>query len=395
MTQKFGLLYVVPYYSPAWAYGGSVRAAYELTWRLAERGHDILVYTTDALDAERRAPAGEHVIDGVRVRRVRTISNKLAWSRLFLTLRFDLPRLVGQYDIVHLQEARTLQNLYTLPGLLMHKRPYVIMPQGSLPAELARSKAKWLYDHVAGNAMLRNASKLHALTEMEREQYLAMGLPKEKTLVLPNGIKVDAFDIEADVAGFKLAHNVPEGRPVVGFFARINEIKGPEFLARAFERVLEQHPDAILMYCGPDDGAKPSLLQEIERLGIAQSVRFTDFIDGNKNKAAAYRCFDVYVLPSRYESQGITISEALLNRTPAITTDRCGLAIPMGRADVIDTVTYDDVQGLAGKIMDVLHNPASAKARAERGRQYVIERFDWDRLTDEWERVYLECLPSD
>lgn len=389
---KLRILYVVPYYAPAWAYGGSVRAAYELTWRLSARGHDIFVYTTDALNAEQRAPAGNHIIDDVRVRRVKTVNNNLAWGRLFLTLGPDLPSLIKQFDVVHLQEARTLQNLYALPGILQHKKPYVIMPQGSLPAELARSRPKWVYDRLFGDQMLANATKLHALTEMEREQYLELGLPDDKIVVLPNGIEVDAYDIDADPDAFKQQHNVPEEAPVVGFFARINQIKGPEFLARAFANVLQQRPDAILMYCGPDDGAKASLEVEIARLGIGDAVRFTGFIDGDQNKAAAYRAFDVYVLPSRYEIQGITISEALLNRTPAITTDRCGLAIPLGEADVLDTVAFDDDIGLTQAIMKVIDEPTTARARADRGRQYVIDHFNWDVLADQWEVVYADCL---
>ncbi len=394
MTSRLRILYVVPYYAPAWAYGGSVRAAYELTWRLAKRGHDIMVYTTDALDAEQRAPAGEHVIDQVRVRRVKTINNGLAWRRLFVTLKADLPSLISDFDVVHLQETRTLQNLYALPGLFKHKKPYIIMPQGSLPAALARSKLKWVYDRLFGNNMLAKATKLHALTEMEREQYLKLGLPNDKIVVLPNGIEVNAYDIDADPLAFRHAHNIPAESLVVGFFARINVIKGPEFLARAFAKVLQQYPNAVLVYCGPDDGALTGLETEIEQLGIGESVRFTGFIDGDKNKAAAYRAFDVYVLPSRYEIQGITISEALLNRTPVITTDRCGLAVPLSEADVLDTVMFDDDDSLAQVIADVFNEPAAAKARAERGRQYVTEHFNWDALASQWEHVYADCIAT-
>lgn len=43
------ILQVVPYFYPAWTYGGSVRGAYALSKELIKKGHDVTVYTTDAL----------------------------------------------------------------------------------------------------------------------------------------------------------------------------------------------------------------------------------------------------------------------------------------------------------------------------------------------------------
>jgi len=389
---KLRILYIVPYFDPAWAYGGSVRAAYELTWRLAERGHEVLVYTTDALDAEQRAPAGDHIIRGIKVRRKKAVSNKLSWERLFLTAGFDLPGLMKEFDFVHLQEARTLQNIYALPVLRRYNLPYVIMPQGSFPIELRRTGAKRIYDWLFGNQLFDSASRLHALTEMERQQYIAAGLPEHKIMVLPNGSEINTFDMDVDVGAFKRKYNVPEDRPVIGFFARINPIKGPEFLADSFAMVLKQRPDAILLMCGPDDGALSSFEQRIKQLGIQGSVRYTGFIGGDQEKAAAYRSFDVYVLPSRYEIQGITIFEALLNRTPCITTDRCGLAIPMSAANVLDTVTFGDTEDFASKMLGAIEQPDIAQQRAERGRKYVIENYNWDKITDLWIDVYRQCI---
>ena len=39
------LLHVTPFYEPAWAYGGMVRAVAGLCRALAKRGHDVTVVT--------------------------------------------------------------------------------------------------------------------------------------------------------------------------------------------------------------------------------------------------------------------------------------------------------------------------------------------------------------
>ncbi|HEC22988.1 MAG TPA: glycosyltransferase, partial [Chloroflexi bacterium] len=287
---------------------------------------------------------------------------------------------------------RTLQNAYALPGLRRHNLPYIVMPQGGLPPELRRTAIKYIYDAFYGRRLLREASRLHALTELERQQYLALGLPDGKIIVIPNGIDVTAYEFEVDVAAFKRRYNIPEGRPVVGFLARLNHIKGPDFLVDAFAEVLRHKPDAILMLAGPDDGVLDELEAQIDRLGIRQAVRFTGFIGDEETKAAAYRASDVYVLPSRYEIQGITVMESLLNAVPTITTDRCGLATTFVESGIGRVVPFGDVDALAGEIVYLLDHPAEAKAQAEYGRQYMKENFNWDTLADRWIEVYRTCI---
>jgi glycosyltransferase involved in cell wall biosynthesis len=394
IPERLHILHIVPYFNPAWAYGGPVRVAYELNRRLVERGHEVLIYTTDALDSGDRSPAGLQIVDGVKVRRFPNLSNQMAWNRLFVPMGFGrgLASLMCNFDVIHLHEFRTLQNVWALPGLRRHRLPYIVMPQGGLPPELGRTFIKYFYDTFYGRPLLRGASRLHALTEMERQQYLALGLPDSRIIIIPNGIDVTAFDREVDVAAWKRRHDIPEGKPVVLFLARLNHIKGPEFLVAAFAEVLKQEPDALLVLAGPDDGVQPEIEAQIAALGIRHAVRFTGYIGGEEDKAAAYRAADVYVLPSRYEILGITVLEALLNGTPTITTDRCGLAAQLDQDDVAEVVPFGDVMALAERILTILRHPEIFKAQAQHGREYVIRHFNWDTLTDRWVKVYRQCI---
>ncbi|HQA69803.1 MAG TPA: glycosyltransferase, partial [Aggregatilineales bacterium] len=112
------ILHITPYYAPAWAYGGSVRVAYELATRTAAQGHTVTVLTTDALDATRRAAPGMHTIDGVTVHRLPNLSNALAWRRVFLPRGFRraAAQFVPAADVVHVHEARSLLNAAALPA---------------------------------------------------------------------------------------------------------------------------------------------------------------------------------------------------------------------------------------------------------------------------------------
>ena len=82
------LVFVIPYFYPAWQYGGQPRSCYELARILVQRGHRVNVLTTDSAGASRlkRPPAqpGRGVmIDGIEVFYYRNLSNHLAYRHRF------------------------------------------------------------------------------------------------------------------------------------------------------------------------------------------------------------------------------------------------------------------------------------------------------------------------
>ncbi len=99
------VLHVVPYFQPAWAYGGIPRLAWGLCRALADRGLDVRVVTTDVLDRRERLPAGPTQLDGLPVHRLRNLSNRLAYDhQLFLPrgARAVLEAEAAKADLVHL-----------------------------------------------------------------------------------------------------------------------------------------------------------------------------------------------------------------------------------------------------------------------------------------------------
>jgi glycosyltransferase involved in cell wall biosynthesis len=50
------------------------------------------------------------------------------------------------------------------------------------------------------------------------------------------------------------------------------------------------------------------------------------------------------------------------------------------------------INEMAAAIMRTIRSPEDARDQAERGRQVVLERYDWDALADQMERVWIECV---
>ena len=387
------ILQIIPYFYPAWAYGGTCRAAWELARALVRHGLQVVVFTTDALDAQQRTGPAFEVVEGVEIHRVANLSNRLAWSRVFLPLGFgsQLSAAVARADVVHLHEFRSYQNAVALPIIERQGKPFVVTPQGSLPRIMGRYALKAVYDQLYGRRILRRAARLHALDNMERRQYIALGVEPARIAIRPNGIDPAEFDSPPDAAAFRARHGIAGGTPIILFLARVNRIKGVDFLVQSFALVHKRVPQALLLIVGPDDGYLGEVKRQVNALGIGEHVRFIGYLDG-KEKLAAYRAASVYVLPSTYDIFGITLLEALACGTPVIATDGVGFADFMRQNNIGAVVDFGDTAALQAEILRVLQQPVpELAARSVAGRRYVLENFGWDSIARDWLPVYAGC----
>src|SRR5689334_837980 len=104
------ITFVIPYFYPAWEYGGQPRSAYELARALVQRGHRITVLTTDSGGKSRLRETGRQQVDGIDVVYYRNLSNDLAYRyRLFWPSRMfrDVAAQIAESELVHIHELRS------------------------------------------------------------------------------------------------------------------------------------------------------------------------------------------------------------------------------------------------------------------------------------------------
>jgi len=167
------------------------------------------------------------------------------------------------------------------------------------------------------------------------------------------------------------------------FVGRFDRHKGGDTIVDAFARVVMDRPAARLLFAGPDrglerDGRRWTLREYVEhRLPGASNdgrVRWLgqrphDELNALRQQAA------VTVVASRYETFGITITEALAVGCPVVAT-RAG-----GAGEIFEHGIHglycppDDPLALAASIGALLANPGHAAALGRRGAEYVAERY--------------------
>lgn len=177
------------------------------------------------------------------------------------------------------------------------------------------------------------------------------------------------------------------------FVGWINYNKGVDVLFDAMMRLRASKRAAQLLLAG---GAyyRDTRLQEEQlrahaaKLGLGDRIRFL----GRQPPAEVARLMAesaVVVLPSRAESFGAVLVEALACGTPVVAT-KCGGPEDIVTEDVGELVPVGDAAALAAALARVLDDPG--RYDSDRLRRYAVSRFGWDGIVDRIHDVYLDAV---
>jgi glycosyltransferase involved in cell wall biosynthesis len=395
VLKKLRILQIVPYYYPAWAYGGIPRVVYELSTELSSRGHSVIVFTTDVLDRAFRSPYSgtEADIKGVRTRYFRNISNILAYDYQFylpIGMSKSIREVVEESDIIHMHGHRNFLNNMTHNAARRLNKRYIFSAHGTaIPIE-RRVLIKRVFDIIFGNRILRDAKRLIAVSQNEVEQYEAMGITSDRVSVVYNGIDITAFQALPEKGTFRRKYGLEE-KKIILFLGKITPRKGVDFLVRAYS--LLKRNNIVLVIAGNDMGHKPEVERLIAEMNLRGKVIFTGLLVDDE-KLAAYQDADVLVYPSMYEIFGLVPFEAMLCGTPVIVSDDCGCGELIRREGIGKVIRYNDDRGLRDAIDEVLQEPAHSNKMTLRGRQFIIQNLSWGIITKQYEDVYYNSITS-
>lgn len=383
------ILHVCGSFPPAYAYGGPPRSVHNLTSALVDRGHDVTVYTTDAMDAEKRVDGGDSpsITEKVDVRRFRNVSNHLAWRNIQTPpgMLIALLQNAEKFDVIHSHEFRSPPTAFAHFAACQTGVPHVHQPRGSIP-RLELKYLKILFDTILGRNIISNVDRLIASSPTESKNYPSIfpQLDSAKVSHVPNGISPKLYQDLPEPGTFKAAQGINSKEQVILFLSRLHPRKGGDLLIEAVSRLTADN--VRLAFVGPDEGAQDNWEDLVTQEDIEDNVIFTGPQYG-KRKLSAYVDADVFVLPSKneYESFGNVVIEALACGTPVVATNVCGVSEWLnheGCRFVAPTATT-----LHNAIKNVLQENTPP---AHSIRNYVWENFTWEAVAADTEAIYEE-----
>jgi len=370
-------LQIIPYFAPRW--GGDVNVCYNLSKELNKLGHDVTIITTDFEYDPDYAQSLKN-IEVIPFRRVAGLGLFLYSPGMKRWLRSN----ISKYDIVHLHDFRSYQNSISCKYAKKFNVPYVVQPHGSLPRIVEKKGLKQLYDVVWGNKALKNAGGVIALTTVEAKQAITMGVDENRIHIIANGVDLSQFEDIPRQGEFRETYNIPFDVRVILFLGRLHPIKGIDLLISAFKEVVKEIEDCMLIIVGPDDGSLPGLKTLVKSLNLYSNILFTGPLYG-RNKLAAYRDADIYVLPSYYEAFPMTVLEAWAFQEPVIVTEHCAIKDLVQDAGL---VVRSDPCELAAALKEYLQHDTLRHYHGQNGYMKIHRDFSIQIITQKIEALY-------
>jgi len=344
----------------------------------------VTVLTTDAFDGARRAdvpPERDH--EGVRVRTVRNLSNRLAYSQQLFLPRGVARALDGlpPIDVIHLHGHRHLLNNAALRAA--PEIPYALTANGTLRRHEKKIGLKGVWDLTISGGIPRGAARCVAVSAADVGDHLRAGISAERVARIPNGLDLAEFEPLPPRGGFRRAHGLGE-RPLVAYLGQLSPRKGVGHLVEAFAG--NPPGGAVLVIAGNDMGAADAIRGQAAG---NPAVRMVGLLEG-RDRLGLLADADVLVYASTAEIFGLVPWEGLLCGAPVVVADDCGCGELIAEAGAGLLVRYGDVAGLRARIDTLLRDRVVARAMVGRGRRYIHERLGFPRVADLPEAMYRE-----
>jgi glycosyltransferase involved in cell wall biosynthesis len=385
-------LQITKYYYPSISFGGPVQCTHNISINMVKKGHEVTVFTTDAYEINSRLNIKDRfkLVDGVKVF---FFHNIVRMRNGF----FISPKMIGilreeacKYDIVHLHEYRTFQNI-VFYFLRKKHTPYVLSLHGELTypkQSLMMGIQRFFFDSIIGNKLLNQATRILALTEFEKSQLVNKGISAKKIVIIPNAIDPQNFEEVPLKNHFRMQFNL-NNDIIILFIGRLNHLKGLDNLIQGFS-LLSSNQNIKLVLAGPDDGMLESLQNLVSRLNLKDRVVFTGSLD-RKQVLAAINEAAVVVYASKQEGFPLVPLEAAIMGKPVIVSNHPSMSfVKKGNFGLI--IEYGNTIKLKEALETILNDSVLSMKLGENGRKFVKENFTWNVVSSRIEKVYSEIL---
>lgn len=405
---------VISNYYPPIELGGWEQLTCNVTNKLQERGHQVKVLTSNYL------------------KETISISESNIYRSLFLE-SYDPQVYHPGYTLNHRRQER--ENNEIISSLVSDFRPGIVFINGmwNLPYSIAKRAEELAPGRVAyyiasywpteldahtaywsspaekswrqyPKSLLASVVKKTMLSSTPRSQldfelvlcvsafirdYMVeeVGVPRENTRVVHNGIELDLFKIKSP--------NPEDGKLRLLYAGRLSPDKGVHTIIESFAIIKENHsqlPMILSIYgSGADDYTK-HLKQLTKKYELEKWVQFKGVVPRDE-MPEVFRGHDVLLFASIWaEPLARILQEAMACGLLVIGTSTGGSAEILQDGKNSLTFEAENAQMLAGKIT-LVHNDRGLIARlAKAGRRTVEEEFSIERMVDEIEMSFTQLL---
>jgi glycosyltransferase involved in cell wall biosynthesis len=297
------------------------------------------------------------------------------WHRLKVPLRLEW--LTGPIDIVHAPDFVLPPT--AKPGLVtIHDLSYLVHPECAVPGV-----ARYLREAVPPSIARADAIFADSMaTKNDVVRLLGVDAADVEVVYAAVSSRFHPMD-ETMIASIRLKYDLPTRFVLTG--GTLEPRKNYVRLFEAYARARQTRDDVPpLVVFGRRGWMYEEIIAAPARLGVADQIRFVDFIDDN-DLPALYNLAWAFVYPSIYEGFGLPPLEALACGTPTLVSNVSSLPEVVGPAAI--QVAPDDMTAMATGLLRLLFDE-DLRARLRQAGPVQAKTFTWEAAAQQVLRQY-------
>ncbi len=236
--------------------------------------------------------------------------------------------------------------------------------------------------------------QVQTVSDQVRDYVIAADRMKPADVVtVPNAIDLNSVPERGAFPGLRARLGIPAGRPLISTVANIRPVKGIDVLVRTAAEVCRQRPDALFVVAGKviDTAYQAKLDQMAGELGVRENVRFLGQLE---NPMELLSESEVFHLPSRSEGMSNALLEAMACCLPSVATSVGGNCQLVQEGQTGFLTPPEDPAAAALRLLDLLDNPARARAFGASAHSLVVERYSVEAVVRLLMHLYDQLLPA-
>jgi len=351
--------------------GGVEKVVRELSKRLSEEGHEVVLITRDRPQNTR---SFERFYSDVII-----LKRSSSFKDYLLNSREQFKRI--KVDLFHFHNWSTI-----LPTIGLGLKSVLTLHGTSTEVSLNLGEyhkvpLMWFLEEIC----MSIPKVLVSITRFHLRYFLTL----RPTKIIRNGVDTKEFDPKKydEIHKYKKKYSVGEG-PVILTVGKLVKQKGTEYLIKAL-KYLEPKVELLIPSEGERKNFLRKLAKEVEKEG--HRVKFLGYVNEEELKEL-FALSDIFVLPSLNEGLPLSLIEAMSFAKPVVATRVGGIPELVEPAGCGFLVNKKNPKQIAEKINILLSDEKLRKKLGSKGRRYVKQNLDWKKIVKEYLKVYREAI---
>lgn len=353
--------------------------AREESIRLAERGHEVVVFSSNAIKGKNEIAPRKDEIGKVKIFR---FPFKKLGGESFMHWNFEKEALKFAPEVIIAHNYRQILTTKALKVAKILKKQgksckvflvtHAPFPEGNITRKFKEKLAVNFYDAFIGPKTINKFNKILVISHWEIPYLVKIGAKKNKLEYIPNGIPEEFFTQKPQKEQNKIL-----------FLGRISVKKKLETLIRAVPLLKDNKINLEIV--GPKEKGYSDYIESlVNKLNLSSRVIFSEPIYDLKQKIKKIDSAKVYVLPSRVEGMPQSLIEAMARKKIVVGSNSLAIKDLIKDKKNGYLFKFNDPKSLAETInLALKDNSKTIKLQAYE----FVKEFNWNKVIEKIEKV--------